>query len=168
MKHIIKIATIVAILTACSAVNQPTENEKTAIAKLERIHSDLELGLNIGEYKQKVSDAKFSVEQVNKDSEIIDSLDKAVEGHSLALDWWRCKLEVNDTFDSAKCRDKILNSLFTYSPTIKEKVEPHLKLNSRLPKSWNIDPDQMLKLIWNETQIHLIEAQIAIKITQSK
>ncbi|MEM8718815.1 MAG: hypothetical protein AAGE84_05840 [Cyanobacteria bacterium P01_G01_bin.39] len=93
MKYYINLVILAVFLIGCSAgdksteaLNQPTENEKIAIAKLEKIHSDIEIGLNIGEYKEKVSDAKFALEQVNSDSKIANSLDKAIEGHIIALD----------------------------------------------------------------------------------
>lgn len=63
------------------------------------------------------------------------------------MNWWECKLEVNDQFDPYKCRDRILPALTSYSPAIKEQVEPLIQEDSSLPQSWNIDPDQMVKLI---------------------
>ncbi|MDM3847038.1 MAG: hypothetical protein PT116_18895 [Aphanizomenon gracile PMC638.10] len=151
-------------LIACSNTEskENLEKEKIALTSLKKLHSKIELGINIKDYSESLQEAKFAVEQITVDSESSKLMKSSLERHILALNWWRCDLEGYDNDKDVQCRDALLPDIFQKSPLVKSKAEPLIEKSEQTYKSRAIDKNAILQLIWLESQKDLVNAENTI------
>jgi hypothetical protein len=112
-----------------------------------------------------VSQTKFAVEQVG-DSKAAELMQGAVTGHLLALQYWRCDLENEGYDDDARCRDALLPEIFAKYPVIQEKAQPVIDKSDSTYHSFSLDNKVILKLIWMNVNVEILEAETKIRLGQ--
>jgi|GEM_PF-6206906 len=111
-----------------------TQEEKDAIAAINELYSKINVGMNIMQYSQVLQETKAVVDK-SGDSKLEDIM----QGHIMALDWWRCNLDDHPDY----CRDQEL-------PFIRKRyIAIDINL-SRGVKSIDLDENRVLKAIWAE------------------
>jgi hypothetical protein len=111
-----------------------TQEERDAISAINGLYSKINVGMNIMQYSQVLQDTKPVVDK-SGDPELED----IIQGHIVALDWWRCNLDDHPDY----CRDQQL-------PFIRKRyIAIDINL-SRGVKSIDLDENRVLKAIWAE------------------
>lgn len=145
--------------------SQPSENERIALNALQKLNSRLEVGINLIDYSREIAETKFAVEQVG-DSKAAELMQGAVKGHLLALQYWRCDLENEGYDDDARCRDALLPEIFAKYPVIQEKAQPVIDKSDSTYHSSALDNKVILKLIWMNVNVEILEAETKIRLGQ--
>ena len=155
-------------LAACNEGNAvKDESAQVALGKLEEIEAAISISTNIGNYGQRLIEAKPIVDdylETDPDSDFSEAIGQAFDGHRLAFDWWQCnfeKSETNNSFDDIdaenQCRDDLLPRLYGMYPDIGKKIdevveakEAELGRPLTYKTSW-LEPDSIIQNIWQKT-----------------
>lgn len=114
MKHLFALSCLTLALVSCGKASPPPE-VKDAIAAFHKIDSRVELGINITDYLNQVSEAKLALEKYkalsNADKSTVTALESALTAHISALDFWNCKVQSSSDGVLAQCQTPKLEAL---------------------------------------------------------
>ena len=144
------------------------EAAQEAVNALQSVDSAISVGTNITGYGELLIPAKTEVDQyiaLDSNSELAENLQQTLTGHRLALEWWQCNLAKSDEGSSVvldydaqrNCREELLPILYALDPEferiVNEAVEAVEERSGKpvAQKSSALDPDAVLKLIWQKT-----------------
>ena len=158
------------LMAGCAAGGGAEKQEaaQEAVNALQSVDSAISIGTNVTGYGQLLIPAKTEVDQyiaLDSNSELADSLQQALTGHRLAFEWWQCNLAKSDEGSSVvlayeaqqECREELLPNLYALDPEferiVNEAVEAVEERSGKpvAQKSSALDPDAVLKLIWQKT-----------------
>ncbi|NEP14987.1 MAG: hypothetical protein F6K14_33400 [Symploca sp. SIO2C1] len=123
---------------------------KNAVNDLQdlKIKSEGEYGIKLREYEDKLKEIVPVAKIAQGDAEALAAMKSALEGHKLALEFWRCdRLSGYDQLH--ECRDKELQGIFNKYPEIKEQALALVEENSSYISA-RLDQESLLDAIWSQ------------------
>ncbi len=123
---------------------------KNAINDLQdlKIKSEGEYGIKLREYEDKLKEIVPVAKIAQGDAEALAAMKSALEGHKLALEFWKCD-RLNGYDQLHECRDKELQGIFNKYPEIKEQALALAEENSSYISA-RLDQESLLEAIWSQ------------------
>jgi len=124
---------------------------KTAINDLQDLKNKIEgeYGIKLREYEDKLQEIAPVAKIAQGDEEALAAMKSAVEGHTLALEFWKCD-RVNGYDQLHQCRDKALQGIFNKYPGIKEQALALVAQENPSFISAGLDQESLLEAIWSQ------------------
>ena len=114
-----------------------------------KIKSEGEYGIKLQEYEDKLKEIVPVARIAQGDEKALAAMKSAVEGHSLALEFWKCdRLSGYDQLH--QCRDKALERIFNKYPDIKEEALAIAQEENKSFISAGLDQESLLEAIWSK------------------
>lgn len=168
IKYLFALSCLTLALVSCGKAS-PSPEAKEAIAGFQKIDSRVELGINITDYLNQVSEAKFTLEKYkalpNANKSAVTALESSLNAHISALDFWNCKIQSSSDGVLAQCQTPKLEALAGKYPEVKSYVD---ELKQQQPTGgggnvfWYIDNNKVLSALWNRAKIETAQAQAAL------
>jgi hypothetical protein len=133
-------------------IPQPTTSTplNAAIEELRVMRIKIGDSIHPKEYGEDVTDLVHVVEKAYGDPKALAAVKSAVEGHQLALEFWRCD-RVNGYEEMHECRDKVLKDVFTKYPDIEEQAMAAVEGENLSYISAGLDKDEVMQAVWQKT-----------------
>lgn len=167
VKYLFTLTCLTLSLISCGKAVPP--EAKDAIAAFQKIDSRVELGINITDYLNQVSEAKFALEKYkalpDTNKSISTALESALKAHVQALDFWNCKIQSSSDGTLAQCQTPKLEALVGEYSGVKSYVD---ELKHEQPGGgggsvfWNIDTNKVLSVLWSQAKTQTAQAQAAL------
>lgn len=123
---------------------------KAALEELRVLKIKVAGGVNQKEYGEDLTDLENIVKSAYGDPTSVAATKSALEGHKLALQFWRCDRETGyETLH--QCQDKVLKQVFKKYPDIEEQAQAAVAGENLPYISAGLDKDAVLQAIWLKT-----------------
>jgi len=123
---------------------------KTALEELRVIKIKIEGGIHPKEYGEDIRDLTPIVENAHGEAEILTTVQSALAGHQLAVQFWECD-RVSGYDELFQCRDQVLQAVFEKYPDIAAQAQGIVGGENTGYISAELDENSVLEAIWQKT-----------------
>ncbi|NEP63850.1 MAG: hypothetical protein F6K31_44325 [Symploca sp. SIO2G7] len=114
-----------------------------------KIKIEGEYGIKLREYEDKLEEIVPVAKIAQGDEEALAAVKSAVEGHTLALEFWQCD-HLTGYDNLHQCRDKALQGIFNRYPEIKKQAAAIAQEENSSFISAGLDQQSLLEAIWSQ------------------